>query len=161
ATMRLDYLWCQLFSEPGAGSDLAGLTTRAERVEGGYRITGQKIWTSLAKQAAWGICLARTDQAAPKHEGISYFLVDMGSDGVEVRPLREITGDASFNQVFLDNVFVPDDCLVGEVNGGWRIARTTLANERVSLSSSWTFGAGVTELLDTTRAAADPPLSDV
>ncbi|HEY3908186.1 MAG TPA: acyl-CoA dehydrogenase [Streptosporangiaceae bacterium] len=161
ATMRLDYLWCQLFSEPGAGSDLAGLTTRAERADGGWRISGQKIWTSLAKEAAWGICLARTDPAAPKHEGISYFLVDMGSAGVEVRPLREITGDASFNQVFLDNVFVPDDCLVGEVNGGWRIARTTLANERVSLSSSWTFGAGVTELIEVTRAAAEPPLSDV
>jgi 3-oxochol-4-en-24-oyl-CoA dehydrogenase len=161
ATMRLDYLWCQLFSEPGAGSDLAGLTTRAERVEGGWRITGQKIWTSLAKEAAWGICLARTDPAAPKHQGISYFLVDMRSDGVEVRPLREITGDASFNQVFLDNVFVPDDRLVGEVNNGWRIARTTLANERVSLSSSWTFGAGVTELLEVTKAAAEPPLSDV
>jgi 3-oxochol-4-en-24-oyl-CoA dehydrogenase len=161
ATMRLDYLWCQLFSEPGAGSDLAGLTTRAERVDGGWRISGQKIWTSLAKEAAWGICLARTDPAAPKHEGISYFLVDMGSAGLEVRPLREITGDASFNQVFLDNVFVPDDCLVGEVNGGWRIARTTLANERVSLSSSWTFGAGVTELIEVTKAAAEPPLSDV
>jgi alkylation response protein AidB-like acyl-CoA dehydrogenase len=161
ATMRLDYLWCQLFSEPGAGSDLAGLTTKAERVDGGWRITGQKIWTSLAKEAAWGICLARTDPAAPKHKGISYFLVDMSSEGVEVRPLREITGDASFNQVFLDSVFVPDDRLVGEVNDGWRIARTTLANERVSLSSSWTFGAGVTELLDVTRAAAEPPLSEV
>ena len=147
ATLRMDYLWCQLFSEPGAGSDLAGLTTRAERVDGGWRISGQKIWTSLAKQAAWGICIARTDPRAPRHDGISYFLVDMASPGIDVRPLREITGDASFNQVFLDNVFVPDDCLVGEVNGGWRIARTTLANERVSLSQSWTFGSGVPELL--------------
>ncbi len=146
-TLRLDYLWCQLFSEPGAGSDLAGLTTRARRADGGWRITGQKIWTSLARQAAWAICIARTDPAAPRHAGISYFLVDMSSAGIEVRPLREITGDASFNQVFLDDVFVPDDCLVGEVNGGWRIARTTLANERVSLSASWTFGSGVAELL--------------
>jgi 3-oxochol-4-en-24-oyl-CoA dehydrogenase len=161
ATLRMDYLWCQLFSEPGAGSDLAGLQTRAERVEGGWRITGQKIWTSLAKQAAWGICIARTDPSAPRHDGISYFLVDMGSAGIDVRPLREITGDASFNQVFLDNVFVPDDCLVGEVNGGWRIARTTLANERVSLSQTWTFGSGVSELLDVTRAAEHPPLGDV
>jgi len=104
ATLRLDYLWCQLFSEPGAGSDLAGLRTRAERVDGGWRITGQKIWISLAKQAAWGICIARTDPAAPRHDGISYFLVDMRSPGIDVRPLREITGDASFNQVFLDNV---------------------------------------------------------
>jgi alkylation response protein AidB-like acyl-CoA dehydrogenase len=161
ATLRMDYLWCQLFSEPGAGSDLAGLTTRAERADGGWKITGQKIWTSLAQHAAWAICLARTDPSAPKHDGISYFLVDMHSPGVEVRPLREITGDASFNQVFLDNVFVPDDCLVGEVNGGWKIARTTLANERVSLAGTWTFGSGVSQLLEVARAAAEPPLGDV
>jgi 3-oxochol-4-en-24-oyl-CoA dehydrogenase len=153
ATLRADYLWCQLFSEPGAGSDLAGLTTRADRVEGGWMITGQKIWTSLARQAAWAICIARTDPAQPRHDGISYFLVDMHSPGIEVRPLREIGGDAFFNQVFLDGVFVPDDCLVGEVNKGWRIARTTLANERVSLSRSWTFGCGVPELLQVARAA--------
>ena len=156
ATLRADYLWCQLFSEPGAGSDLAGLTTRAERVDGGWKITGQKIWTSLARQAAWAICIARTDPARPRHDGISYFLVDMHSPGVEVRPLREIGGDFFFNQVFLDGVFVPDDCLVGEVNKGWRIARTTLANERVSLSRSWTFGCGVPELLQVARAAAGP-----
>jgi 3-oxochol-4-en-24-oyl-CoA dehydrogenase len=161
ATMRMDYLWCQLFSEPGAGSDLAGLTTRAQKVDGGWQITGQKIWTSLAREAAWAICIARTDPSAPKHEGISYFLVDMKSAGIDIRPLREITGDASFNQVFLDNVFVPDDCLVGEVNGGWRIARTTLANERVSLTGSWTFGSGITELVATAAAASDAPLSDV
>jgi len=156
ATLRADYLWCQLFSEPGAGSDLAGLTTRAERVDGGWKITGQKIWTSLARQAAWAICIARTDPTQPRHDGISYFLVDMHSPGVEVRPLREIGGDSFFNQVFLDGVFVPGDCLVGEVNKGWRIARTTLANERVSLSRSWTFGCGVPELLQVTRAAAGP-----
>jgi 3-oxochol-4-en-24-oyl-CoA dehydrogenase len=156
ATLRADYLWCQLFSEPGAGSDLAGLTTRAERVDGGWKITGQKIWTSLARQAAWAICIARTDPAQPRHDGISYFLVDMHSPGVEVRPLREIGGDSFFNQVFLDGVFVPDDCLVGEVNKGWRIARTTLANERVSLSRSWTFGCGVPELLQVARVPAGP-----
>jgi alkylation response protein AidB-like acyl-CoA dehydrogenase len=161
ATLRMDYLWCQLFSEPGAGSDLAGLSTRAERVDGGWRITGQKIWTSLARQAAWGICIARTDPSAPRHQGISYFLVDMTSPGIEIRPLREITGDASFNQVFLDGVFVPDDCLVGEVNQGWKIARTTLANERVSLSQSWTFGSGVGELLAVARAVAEPPRAEV
>jgi alkylation response protein AidB-like acyl-CoA dehydrogenase len=161
ATLRADYLWCQLFSEPGAGSDLAGLTTRAERVNGGWRINGQKIWTSLARQASWAICIARTDPAEPRHDGISYFLVDMHSPGVEVRPLREIGGDSFFNQVFLDDVFVPDDCLVGDVNKGWRIARTTLANERVSLSRSWTFGCGVPELLQTSRAAADVPLARV
>jgi alkylation response protein AidB-like acyl-CoA dehydrogenase len=167
ATLRGDYLWCQLFSEPGAGSDLAGLTTRAVRAEkgageaGGWKLTGQKIWTSLARQAAWAICIARTDPAAPRHEGITYFLVDMSSPGVEVRPLREITGDSLFNQVFLDEVFVPDDCVVGEVNGGWRVARTTLANERVSLSQSWAFGSGVPELLQVARAAPDAPLGPV
>ncbi len=133
ATMRLDYLWCQLFSEPGAGSDLAALSTRAVRADGGWLISGQKIWTSLAQHAAWGICIARTDPSAPKHAGISYFLVDMKAPGVQVRPLREITGEASFNQVFLDDVFVPDDCLVGQVNQGWRVARTTLANEELAL----------------------------
>jgi 3-oxochol-4-en-24-oyl-CoA dehydrogenase len=161
ATLRMDYLWCQLFSEPGAGSDLAGLSTKAEKVDGGWRITGQKIWTSLARQAAWGICIARTDPSVPKHDGISYFLVDMTSPGIEIRPLREITGDALFNQVFLDGVFVPDDCLVGEVNQGWKIARSTLANERVSLSQSWTFGSGVTELLAVARAVAEPPRAEV
>jgi 3-oxochol-4-en-24-oyl-CoA dehydrogenase len=154
ATLRGDYLWCQLFSEPGAGSDLAGLSTRAVKADGGWKITGQKIWTSLAKEAAWAICIARTDPAAPKHDGITYFLVDMSSPGVEVRPLREITGDSFFNQVFLDDVFVPDDCVVGDVNAGWRVARTTLANERVSLSQTWTFGSGVAELLQVATVAA-------
>jgi alkylation response protein AidB-like acyl-CoA dehydrogenase len=153
-TLRGDYLWCQLFSEPGAGSDLAGLSTRAVRADGGWKITGQKIWTSLAKEARWAICIARTDPAAPKHEGITYFLVDMSTPGVQVRPLREITGDSFFNQVFLDDVFVPDDCVVGDVNGGWRVARTTLANERVSLSQTWTFGSGVAELLQVANVAA-------
>jgi 3-oxochol-4-en-24-oyl-CoA dehydrogenase len=153
-TLRGDYLWCQLFSEPGAGSDLAGLSTRAVRAEGGWKITGQKIWTSLAKEARWAICIARTDPAAPKHDGITYFLLDMSTPGVEVRPLREITGDSFFNQVFLDDVFVPDDCVVGDVNSGWRVARTTLANERVSLSQTWTFGSGVAELLQVANVAA-------
>ena len=161
ATLRGDFMWCQLFSEPGAGSDLAGLTTRAERAEGGWRLTGQKIWTSLAKQAAWAICIARTDPAAPRHAGITYFLLDMSAPGVEVRPLREITGDSLFNQVFLDDVFVPDDCVVGDVNGGWKIARTTLANERVSLSKSWTFGSGVSELLEVAGAVGQVPLGQV
>ncbi|HEY1674599.1 MAG TPA: acyl-CoA dehydrogenase [Streptosporangiaceae bacterium] len=164
-TLRGELVWCQLFSEPGAGSDLAGLTTRAERADGeggqGWKLTGQKIWTSLAKQAAWAICIARTDPAAPKHDGITYFLVDMSAPGVEVRPLREITGDSLFNQVFLDEVFVPDECVVGEVNGGWRVARTTLANERVSLSQSWAFGSGVPDLLEVAKAVPDAPLGRV
>jgi alkylation response protein AidB-like acyl-CoA dehydrogenase len=158
-TLRHQLIWCQLFSEPGAGSDLAGITTRAERADGGWRLTGQKIWTSLAKQAAWAICIARTDPNSPRHDGISYFLVDMGSPGIEIRPLRELTGDALFNEVFLDNVFVPDDCVVGEINGGWKVARSTLANERVSLSQSWTSGFGVAELLDVV-AKRDPAMAE-
>jgi alkylation response protein AidB-like acyl-CoA dehydrogenase len=157
ATLRGETVWCQLFSEPGAGSDLAGLSTRAERAEGGWRLTGQKVWTSLAAHASWAICVARTDPGAPKHDGITYFLVDMASPGITVRPLRELTGDALFNEVFLDGVFVPDDLVVGEVNNGWRVARTTLANERVSLSQSWTFGCGVPELLDTLRDLGEAP----
>jgi 3-oxochol-4-en-24-oyl-CoA dehydrogenase len=161
ATLRLDYLWCQLFSEPGAGSDLAGLTTRAVRADGGWKITGQKIWTSLARHAAWAICIARTDPSQPRHDGISYFLVDMHSPGIEVRPLREITAESIFNQVFLDEVFVPDECVVGEINKGWRIARTTLANERVSLAGSWAAGTGTAELLQAARAVTDPPLEQI
>ena len=152
-TLSGETVWCQLFSEPGAGSDLASLSTRAERDEAGrgWRLTGQKVWTSLAAHASWAICVARTDPDAPRHDGISYFLVDMKDPGVTVRPLREMTGDSLFNEVFLDGVFVPDDRVVGEVNNGWRVARTTLANERVSLSQSWTFGCGASDLLEVLR----------
>lgn len=132
-----DLVWCQLFSEPGSGSDLASLRTRAVKVDGGWRLSGQKVWNSVAERADWGICLARTDPDAPQHKGISYFLVDMrNSAGIDVRPLREITGEALFNEVFLDDVFVPDDCLVAQPGDGWKLARTTLANERVAMATS-------------------------
>jgi alkylation response protein AidB-like acyl-CoA dehydrogenase len=134
-TLLGDIFWCQLFSEPGAGSDLASLSTRAVRTDGGWKLTGQKVWTSRAHDADWGICLARTDRDAVPHRGITYFLVDMKAAGIDVRPLREMTGDALFNEVFLDEVFVPDECVVGEVNDGWKLARTTLANERVAMGS--------------------------
>jgi alkylation response protein AidB-like acyl-CoA dehydrogenase len=140
-TLRGELQWCQLFSEPGAGSDLASLRTKAVRDatsdgQSGWRITGQKVWTSLAHAADWGICLARTNPDAKQHAGITYFLVDMKSEGIEVRPLRELTGEAMFNEVFLDGVLVPDDCVVGEVDGGWKLARTTLSNERVAMAGS-------------------------
>ncbi|PQP40716.1 acyl-CoA dehydrogenase [Mycolicibacterium austroafricanum] len=135
-TFRGEMIWCQLFSEPGAGSDLASLTTKATKVDGGWRITGQKIWTTGAQYSEWGALLARTDPSAPKHAGITYFLLDMKSAGVEVKPLRELTGNAMFNTVFIDDVFVPDEMVLGEVNRGWEVSRNTLTNERVSIGSS-------------------------
>ncbi|KUI31512.1 acyl-CoA dehydrogenase [Mycobacterium sp. IS-1496] len=135
-TFRGEMIWCQLFSEPGAGSDLASLTTKATKVDGGWRITGQKIWTTGAQYSQWGALLARTDPSAPKHNGITYFLLDMNSEGVEVKPLRELTGNAMFNTVFIDDVFVPDELVLGEVDRGWEVSRNTLTNERVSIGSS-------------------------
>ncbi|KRE26710.1 acyl-CoA dehydrogenase [Mycobacterium sp. Soil538] len=147
ATLRGDLMWCQLFSEPGAGSDLAALRTKAVRAEGGWKLTGQKVWTSAAQKAHWGVCLARTDPDAPKHKGITYFLIDMKSPGIVIRPLREITGDELFNEVFFDDVFVPDEMVVGGVNDGWRLARTTLANERVAMAQGTALGNPMEELL--------------
>jgi alkylation response protein AidB-like acyl-CoA dehydrogenase len=147
-TLHGEITWCQLFSEPGAGSDLAALRTRADRVEGGWHLTGQKVWTSLADKADWGICLARTDPDAAKHRGITYFLVDMRAAGLDIRPLREITGDPAFNEVFLDSVFVPDELVVGEINGGWPLARTTLTHERVAMGGGSSIGDAVERLVD-------------
>ena len=170
ATLRGEFIWCQLFSEPGAGSDLASLRTKAVKADGadarstgksGWKLTGQKVWTSAAHKAQWGVCLARTDPDAPKHKGITYFLVDMSSPGIDIRPLREITGDDLFNEVFFDDVFVPDDMVVGEVNDGWRLARTTLANERVAMAHGTALGNPMEELLRTvTNLELDPAVQD-
>ena len=130
--LRADILFCQLFSEPGAGSDLASLATRARRseAEDGWVLDGQKVWTSYAQFADWGLCLARTNPDVRKQAGITAFAVDMSAPAVEVRPLRQITGECDFNEVFLDGVLVPDDCVIGEVDAGWRVSGSTLAHER-------------------------------
>ena len=122
--------WCQLFSEPGAGSDFAGLGTRADRDGDEWIVNGQKVWNTLAHVADFGMLVTRTDPEAPKHKGMTYFALDMHAEGVEVRPLRQITGEAEFNEVYMTDVRVPDDCRVGAVGEGWRASLTTLMNER-------------------------------
>ena len=160
-TLYGEITWCQMFSEPGAGSDLAALATKATRTEAGWLLSGQKVWTSLAHRSHWGLCLARTDADAPKHRGITCFIVDMKSEGLDIRPLRELTGRAMFNEVFLNDVFVGDDMVVGEINDGWRAGRTTLANERVAMSSGSTMGAGVEGVLKAvSRLQPDPVTLD-
>jgi alkylation response protein AidB-like acyl-CoA dehydrogenase len=133
-TQRGELAWCQLFSEPGAGSDLAALATRATKLDGGWNINGHKIWTSSAHRADYGALLARTDPAASKHRGIGYFIVDMRSPGIEIQPIKQATGDAEFNEVFLNDVFVPDDMLLGDPTGGWNLAIATMAEERSAIS---------------------------
>jgi alkylation response protein AidB-like acyl-CoA dehydrogenase len=162
-SLRGEISWCQMFSEPGAGSDLASLSTRAERSDGGWSITGQKVWTSMAREADWAICLARTDAGVAKHQGIGCFLVDMTTPGIDIRPLRELTGSAMFNEIFLTDVFVPDDCVVGSPTDGWAYARTTLANERVSMAEASSFGPGVSalfELAESEGRLGDPLVLD-
>ncbi len=162
--LAAEEIWCQLFSEPGAGSDLASLTTRAVRDGDEYVVTGQKIWTSMAQHSRFGILIARTDPEAPKHEGISYFICPMDAPGVEIRPIIEMTGSHTFNEVFLDEVRIPAENLVGEENRGWALAKVTLGNERVSLSSGgalWGMGPAAGDLLALIRRAGgleDPVL---
>ena len=162
--LRGDDVWCQLYSEPGAGSDLAGLTTRAVRDGDEWVVTGQKVWTTGATYADFGILLARTDWDVPKHAGISMLVLPMRQPGVEVRPLNQMTGVAHFNEVFMDGARIPADWVVGEEGDGWRLARVTLANERVSLSSAgslWGDGPSADDLLELVRQAggtSDPVL---
>lgn len=156
--LRGDEVWCQLFSEPGAGSDLAGLSTRAERDGDEWVINGQKVWTSGADYSDYAILLARSDADVPKHRGISYFLIDMHQPGVEVRPLRQITGSSHFSEVFLTDARVPLANLLGELHGGWAVAMTTLANERAFMGGGPS-GPGVADLLalaDELGRSSDP-----
>jgi 3-oxochol-4-en-24-oyl-CoA dehydrogenase len=140
--LRQELIWCQLFSEPDAGSDAAGVKTRGTRVDGGWLVNGQKVWTSGAHLAAFGLATIRTDPEVPKHQGITTMVIDMHAKGVEVRPLRMVTGHSEFNEVFFNDVFVPDDDVVGPVNGGWTVARATLGNESVSIGAGDGGGRG-------------------
>ena len=158
--LRGQVMWCQLFSEPGAGSDAAAVRTAAKKVDGGWRVTGQKVWTSLAQYCQWGLATVRTDPDAPKHAGVTMMAIDMKAPGVKVNPLRGITGDSHFNEVFFDDVFVPDSDVVGDVNRGWLVARATLGNERISIGggSGGAFGFSpdhLVKMLDASPAAAN------
>jgi len=158
--LSAEEIWCQLFSEPGAGSDLASLSTRAVRDGDEWIVNGQKIWTSLAHFSQYGILIARTDPDAPKHRGVSYFICPMDSPGIEVRPIIEMTGSHTFNEVFFTDVRLPAANLVGDVNDGWRLAKVTLSNERVSLSGGgliWGQGPTTGDLVDAVRAAGGAP----
>jgi 3-oxochol-4-en-24-oyl-CoA dehydrogenase len=151
-TQRAELAWCQLFSEPGAGSDLAALATRATKVDGGWNINGHKIWTSSAHLADYGGLLARTDPSASKHRGLGYFILDMRSPGIEIQPIKQATGDAEFNEVFLNDVFIPDDMLLGEPTDGWSLAIATMAEERSAISGYVKFDRAAT----LRRIASDP-----
>ncbi|QZT63084.1 acyl-CoA dehydrogenase [Mycolicibacterium austroafricanum] len=157
--LRGQVMWCQLFSEPGAGSDAAAVRTAAKKVDGGWRVTGQKVWTSLAHLCQWGLATVRTDPDAPKHAGVTMMAIDMNAEGVTVNPLRGITGDSHFNEVFFDDVFVPDADVVGDVNKGWLVARATLGNERISIGGGSGGPVGTTpdhliKLLDSSPATS-------
>jgi alkylation response protein AidB-like acyl-CoA dehydrogenase len=160
AMLRGDDVWCQLFSEPGAGSDLASLTTRADADGDQWVVNGQKVWSSGAHHAQYGILLARTNWDAPKHKGITFFLVDMATPGMEVRPLRQMTGGSSFNEVFLSDVRIPAENVVGTVNEGWRVTMTTLGHER-SMSGGGSPFPQLVRLVRNQGALGDPVLRDL
>ncbi|BBZ21676.1 acyl-CoA dehydrogenase [Mycolicibacter hiberniae] len=154
--LRKEEVWCQLFSEPGAGSDAAAVATKAVRVDGGWVINGQKVWTSGAQHCQRGLATVRTDPDAPKHSGITTVIIDMAAEGVEVRPLRQITGGAEFNEVFFTDVFIPDENVVGQPNAGWTVARATLGNERVSIGGGAASADGATRVIvDLTQRYGD------
>ncbi|MDD2857319.1 MAG: acyl-CoA dehydrogenase [Candidatus Nanopelagicales bacterium] len=146
--LMMETTWCQLFSEPGAGSDAAAVATKAVKVDGGWKVDGQKVWTSGAQYAQWGLCTVRTDPDAPKHKGVTAMAIKMDAPGVTIRPLRENTGEAMFNEVFFDGVFVPDADVVGEIDNGWAVARATLGNERVTIGGQARAGIDAYELIE-------------
>jgi alkylation response protein AidB-like acyl-CoA dehydrogenase len=160
-TLEGRLLWCQLFSEPDAGSDLAGLRTRAIRVEGGWRINGEKVWTSYADHADWGILVARSNPELPKHAGLTFFVVDMHSPGIEIRPIKRLTGGSEFSQVLLTDVLIPDDNRVGPPEAGWSVVMTTLSNERFNIGTKYRANtATVVRLAARTPLAGRPALQD-
>jgi alkylation response protein AidB-like acyl-CoA dehydrogenase len=160
--LSADEIWCQGFSEPESGSDLASLKTRAVREDGGWRVTGQKVWTTFAHEAKWCMLVARTDPDVPKHKGLTYFICDMEQDEIEVRPLRQITGEAEFNELFFENAYIPDDNIVGGVGNGWNVAIATLMHERAGLGASAALGLSIAldELIEAARerGMSDDPI---
>ena len=160
--LSAEEIWCQGFSEPESGSDLASLKTKAVRDNGGWRVTGQKVWTTFAHEAKWCMLVARTDPDVAKHKGLTYFLMDMEQDEVEVRPLRQITGEAEFNELFIENAYIPDENVIGGVGNGWMVAITTLMNERAGLGASAALGLAnsLDELVELAkqRGRADDPI---
>jgi alkylation response protein AidB-like acyl-CoA dehydrogenase len=163
--LSAEEIWCQGFSEPESGSDLASLKTKAVKDNGGWRITGQKVWTTLAHEAKWCMLVARTDPDAPKHQGLTYFLMDMEQDEVEVRPLRQITGEAEFNELFIEGAHIPEENVIGGEGNGWMVAITTLMNERAGLGASAALGLAnaldeLVELANEQGRADDPIVRD-
>ena len=161
--LSAEEIWCQGFSEPESGSDLASLKTRATKVDGGWSVTGQKVWTTLAHISKWCMLVARTDADVPKHKGLTYFICDMEQEGVEVRPLVQITGEAEFNEVFFNEAFVPDENVIGGVGNGWMVAITTLMNERAGLGASAAVGISndldaLVEMINQRGLGSDPML---